>query len=242
MEQALLEEVDVEADTEGETGAAVNENEFDLEVAQQSASDRESRRARGRIRQRLIDGYDAYQRKEPGSMDRLLLLVREFAFLKVSHLEYEFHNVGTAETADDWAQEVCIKVWQSLPSFKGGSGSSFYAWVHRISFTTSADAFNTLKHAKDNKEPLLVSVSDDDSEDGDEEMNPILTGNPDPERWLSIPDEIQGVERNICWLIINGNSYAEIAKNLRLTEKAVRERMYKLRKKMKGRTKQRADA
>jgi len=82
-------------------------------------------RKRESVRTKLIAAYEAYVRREKASMDNLLKLVNEFAFMKLSHLEYEpdFRQFGSAETADDWAQNVTIKVWQELlknRDFKSG--------------------------------------------------------------------------------------------------------------------------
>ena len=74
--------------------------------------------------------YEAYTRKEPGSSDRLMLAVREFASTKVYHLESDFKDFGSTETADDWAQDVSLKVWRQLEGYPRTAGGRIA--VHRM--------------------------------------------------------------------------------------------------------------
>jgi RNA polymerase sigma-70 factor (ECF subfamily) len=43
--------------------------------------------------------------------------------------------LGNVEDAQDAYQEVCIRLWKSLPSFR--FESDFFTWVYRITFNTS---------------------------------------------------------------------------------------------------------
>jgi DNA-directed RNA polymerase specialized sigma24 family protein len=88
--------------------------------------------------------------------------VLRFAKLKTGHLEYEF-KIGTMNTADDFAQEIAIKVWKDRAEFSGNS-ESFYAWVHRIAYTTTADGFNNLESEIDGKARIFVEREDEDGE------------------------------------------------------------------------------
>lgn len=40
------------------------------------------------------------------------------------------HFTASHEDADDLLQDVFVKVWQTLPNFRGGS--SFYTWLYRV--------------------------------------------------------------------------------------------------------------
>lgn len=185
----------------------------------------ESKRIRGR--EQLIKLYTAHQRQVPGSLERLLDEVRKFAYTKVYHLEVDFKNIGTSETADDWAQEVTIKVWQGLNDFNG-TPELFYSWVHKIAFNQATEAFGYLKKESELKVPLMVKSSDD-KEEGVEEINPLLyKDDPDTVNYR-LPNFIKGVDRNICLLIIDGMTYAQAAVVLNMTKSAIESRVRRLR-------------
>jgi len=174
---------------------------------------------RTKTRQNLIEAYDSYTRREAGSLDRLMVQVRKFAFTKVSHLEHEhsFKEFGTAETADDWAQEVSIKVWQGLTGtgrkqwvpkakVKGKElthGELFYAWVHKIANNQGADAFNDLLEEKKTKVSLFTSVDEEDEKGKVEtftEENPLIhdQGAGYGRHPALIPASVTGRDREIC--------------------------------------------
>ena len=205
---------------------------------------------RNSTKQALITAYQAYERKEPGSMDRLLQLVRNFAFSKVRHLEYEpdFIQMGSAETADDWAQEVLIKTWQGLAnnSFRG-TPEQFYAWVHKIAYRQSADAFNGLLKEKKTKVQMFTSNEEADERGRTEkftEENPLIHADSGGYAWSKpIPAHVQGVDLQICKLLMTevqdqkkngdyfmrGRNYAEVGFILNMTSDAVQMRLKKLR-------------
>jgi len=206
-------------------------------------------------KQALISAYEAYVRQEPGSMDRVLKLVNEFALLKLIHLEHEpdFKQFGSAETADDWAQEVSIKVWQELvKKDRKRTGEQFYAWVHKIAFNKGNAAFKKLVAEKSTKVSLFVSVDEED-ESGNEQTftneNPLIhAGNGASEIGCPIPQSVQGLDRTICNLMLtevqdrreNGDyfmrprNYAEIGFVLGMTESAVQMRMQRVRNEALG--------
>lgn len=142
---------------------------------------------RNKKRNALISAYEAYQRQEPLSLDTLLKQVQRFAYTKVYHLEHDFRHFGSAETADDWAQDVMIKVWQKLSdgSFKG-NGEQFYAYVHKIAFNRAQKAFNKLAEAEQTKVPLTVERHEGGDPDAEmyEDDNPELLKSPATENWI----------------------------------------------------------
>ncbi len=56
---------------------------------------------RAALKTKIAEAYNKYRSGESHSRDHLLELVRQFAYLKVYHLEFDFRSMGTAETADD---------------------------------------------------------------------------------------------------------------------------------------------
>jgi hypothetical protein len=99
----------------------------------QSLNDRQTEeKKRKTTKQALIAATEAYERREPLSMDNLLKLVSDFARLKVSHVEYDLRCEG-AETADDWAQDITVSVWEALEKDRFNvTPADFYSFVHKI--------------------------------------------------------------------------------------------------------------
>lgn len=198
-----------------------------------SITNGELNRVRKKTKEKLMTAYEGYQRREPGSADRLMEQVRKFAYTKVYHLEHDFENFGSSQTADDWAQNVSLAVWKGLDKFQG-TPALFYSWVHKICFNEATDAFNIVKEESLTKVALFVKSLDEDSDEKQEEINPEIYRLDERETMLSIPASIQGVDRNICSLIIDGMNYAQVAEGLRMTEGAVKMRLLRLRDRMKA--------
>lgn len=178
-------------------------------------------------------------------MDKLLALVRKFVYMKLYHLEHDFKDFGSAETVDDWTQDVSIRVWQSLLKDDRRSPASFYAWVHKIAFNEGNAAFNKLIKEKATKVPLMVPISDEDAgTDEDEQENPELHEEEGYSSSVRIPASVQGVDRQICNLLLTtircaedgrhrGRNYAEVGQVLNMTEAAVESRIRQIRKNIK---------
>jgi DNA-directed RNA polymerase specialized sigma24 family protein len=205
-------------------------------------------RKRASIRTELMSAYKAYQRREPGSMDQLLALVRKFVYMKLYHLEHDFKDFGSAETVDDWTQDVSIRVWQSLLQSDKRSPASFYAWVHKIAFNEGNAAFNKLEAERAGHVSLFV-YSEEGEQDGDgehyQEENPALHEEGHGGSSIHIPASVTGVDRDICNLLLTtirtekdgrhrGRNYAEVGQVLGITEQAVKDRLWKMRKRLKA--------
>jgi len=206
---------------------------------------------RGRSRNDLMSAFEAYQRREPCSMDNLLQVVRGFAYTKLYHLEHDFKDFGSAETVDDWAQDVVIKVWQALDKGRfEGTPAEFYSWVHKIAFNRSTDAFNDLQEEKAIKVPLFIKSEEGGDENGDdyEEENPALyEENGGAGVGFHIPASVQGIDLTICKLMltevqdqVNGEyimrprNYREVGLVLGMTEDAVKKRLSRLQRRLKA--------
>ena len=190
-----------------------------------------------------MTSYKAYKRKEPGSADELMKAVRAFAYTKVYHLEHDFKEFGSAETADDWAQDVCVNVWSNLDKFVG-TPSLFYSWVHSIAFHKSTKAFTKLKEESCTKVQLFTSKNEDECEDENdtEQDNPeIYEGRDGYGGSVQIPAGVDRVERNICLLIRDGRSYAEVAEELHMTLGAVTMRLLRLRERLQAEREQKKE-
>jgi RNA polymerase sigma-70 factor (ECF subfamily) len=149
-------------------------------------------------------------------------------------LEYDFKKFGSAETADDWAQDVFISVWRNLEKFEG-SGSNFYSWVSSIAFNEAQDAFTKLYKAQKKMTGLTIPARHNDSVDGDVEDNPeMLSEGGYDGGVIGIPKSVQGTDRNICLLIRDGRSYAGIAEELNMKVSAVKKRLQRLRERLQA--------
>lgn len=166
--------------------------------------------------------------------------ILEFAKLKVFHLEHDFKDMGSAETADDWAQDVAINVWQKLPTFKG-TPEGFYAWLNRSAFNKATDAFRQLKKKQDTHVGLTAEHVDDFDGETYEEVHSevyrsVYEGG--SEVHIGPPTWVQGIDRSIWYAMTLKDkddkplTYAQIAAEFEppLSEKAVRERVLKMRK------------
>jgi len=214
-------------------------------------SDKRAAIKRASIRTELMNAYKAYRGREPASMDRLLECVRKFAYMKLYHLEHDFKGFGSAETADDWAQDVAIKVLHDLDKKVFETPADFYSWVHKIAFNKSTDAFNSLKEKKATEVPLFIKSEEGGDENGDtyEEENPLIhhQNGHDTYVHVEIPASVQGVDLTICYLLLQGvdvekngvyvrksRTYAEVGNVLGITEDAVKKRLSRLKRRLKA--------
>jgi len=133
-------------------------------------------------RSHIIAAWEAYDRREPLSLDALCIAVHAFAYKKLHGLEIDkgFRELGSAETADDWAQDVSLKAWKRLDTFRGDTGAEFHAWVHMIINNRKNDAANYLIKQKKMKIALTLNEGEDAytgtaaNGDSDEYDNPAL--------------------------------------------------------------------
>jgi RNA polymerase sigma-70 factor (ECF subfamily) len=96
---------------------------------------------------------------------------REEAFnlLVLRHRRAIFHTalglLGDAQDADDLSQDVFIKAYESLGSFRGGS--SFYTWLYRIAVNLSLNRIRARKvrtfFRLDQVEAILPAIDDTDA-------------------------------------------------------------------------------
>jgi RNA polymerase sigma factor (sigma-70 family) len=190
---------------------------------------------KNQTKEELVAAYEAYQRREPGSLDNLLVLAREFALTKVYHLEHDFREMGSYETADDWAQEVSISVWEGLVGANDtkqfvGDGAGFYAWVHKIAFNRGIKAFNDLKDEQKTK--VSWTLKHGRGEDAYETDNPEVYINPIPDRLIDLPNGITGLDREIVLHVYAGRNYHEIGELLGMSESAVTSRIHQVKKRV----------
>ena len=136
---------------------------------------------------------------------------------------------GSPEDAEDITQEVFLRAWRSIESFRGDSG--FSTWLFRITMNLCVD-FARHKHAQPQTQPLVIG--EEDSE------RPIPDTAPTPEEHLdnrelgrelaAALDEVSEEHRRIVLLRdVSGLSYTEIAEVLEISEGTVKSRLSRAR-------------
>ena len=135
---------------------------------------------------------------------------------------------GNPEDAADIVQEVFLRAWRSIESFRGDSG--FSTWLFRITMNLCVD-FARHKHAQPQTQPI---VTDDETE------RPLPDPAPTPEEHLdnrelgrelaAALEEISEEHRRIVLLRdVSGMSYTEIAEVLEISEGTVKSRLSRAR-------------
>ncbi|HET7158959.1 MAG TPA: sigma-70 family RNA polymerase sigma factor [Burkholderiales bacterium] len=137
--------------------------------------------------------------------------------------------IARAGEVEDIVQEVFIRAYRGLASFRGDS--AFYSWLYRIA--TNA-ALTSLKH-----EPAVV-YGDDAPEERADALQFGATDHEDPERTLMASQLADAVQRALSRLQpelaeplmlyeTEGKSYAEIATMLNVPIGTVRTRIFRAR-------------
>lgn len=135
---------------------------------------------------------------------------------------------GSPEDAADITQEVFLRAWRSIESFRGDSG--FSTWLFRITMNLCVDHARH-KHAQPQTQPI---VTDDETE------RPLPDPAPTPEEHLdnrelgrelsAALEEISEEHRRIVLLRdVSGMSYTEIAEVLEISEGTVKSRLSRAR-------------
>ena len=184
-------------------------------------------------RARMEAGFDLW--KATGHIDPLLKVVIEYTQNKLKKLEFDdgFKGIGTAETVDDWSQDVSIKIWKLLAEgkFKGTTFASFLKLLNVACKNRNSDAFEYLKDERETYVGIMTPIKDDfGGNSGEEQDNPDIYNSGEYPVTFTIPLSIQGRDLLICKLILAGMNHAQIAEDLQMSEPAVSQRMSRMRK------------
>jgi RNA polymerase sigma-70 factor, ECF subfamily len=138
--------------------------------------------------------------------------------------------VKSADDVEDVVQEVFIRAYRGLASFRGDS--QFYSWLYRIAANA---ALNHLRRASDD-----VSLGDDSSDERASEFVPGVSDAAQPDRTLMAEQIADAVQRALAKLQpqltealmlfeVEKKSYAEIAEMLQIPIGTVRTRIFRAR-------------
>lgn len=128
---------------------------------------------------------------------------------------------GDKDKANDLSQEVFIKVWTHLDSFKGLS--SYKTWIYRITVNTCLQLIR--KEKKSNSVSLndySHSVEEESQQDRDESV---------AELYHAI-GHLKETERLIIIMVLEGQSNEDIAEVLGLEHTTVRVKIHRIKKKL----------
>lgn len=142
-------------------------------------------------------------------------------------------TLGSEADAQDASQDVFIKVWTSLGSFRGDS--KFSVWLYRITGNVCTDYLRRRRSD-------TVSLTVDDGEGGDSEME-IADTSPTPhealekkERSTALKKALDALPEDYRKALLlretGGMSYDEIATALNLDMGTVKSRIFRARKKL----------
>ena len=135
---------------------------------------------------------------------------------------------GSPEDAADITQEVFLRAWRSIETFRGDSG--FSTWLFRITMNMCVDHARH-KQSQPQCQPLVI---------GEDAERPIPDTAPTPEEYLdnselgrelaAALDAVSEEHRRIVLLRdVSGMSYTEIAEVLEISEGTVKSRLARAR-------------
>ena len=159
-----------------------------------------------------------------GNTDSYKYLVEKYQFLIINTCYKYTNNIVDAE---DVAQEVFLKAYQNLSTFK--SNSKFYSWLYRIAVNTSLNYINS-KEKRNEKETISeenclidMNISKDNPRDYYQLNELINTLQPLMD---NLPDDLRTL---IELYEIKDFTYDEISKKLSIPIGTVRSRLHRAR-------------
>lgn len=128
---------------------------------------------------------------------------------------------------DDLFQEIAIEIWKSIPSFRGDS--AVRTWLYRIALRTAFSWSGRQRRHSRNRTPIEGVI--DGLSDRKNSPSPGAV-------WLQ--EQIatfNEIDRSVALMLLDGQSYAEIAQVLGLTESNVGVRIHRVKKELVRRSK-----
>ena len=131
-----------------------------------------------------------------------------------------FRMLGNSEDAEEAAQDIFMRVYSSLPSFRGECKLS--TWIYRITF-------NVCLNRKDRKKPVFVSIDEENTFSEKEFLGDITKA---PDKILSDKELSEAIQEKLRelppkWAMVlsfyhfEGLSYEEIAEIMEIPKATV---------------------
>ena len=142
-----------------------------------------------------------------------------------------WHYTGNREDASDCGQEAMVKIWRSLPQFRGDC--AFETWVYRIAATCCLDFLRRKKRERaESIEPLREQGFDPpDEAPGTEEQ--VLNADRHARIRAAIAALPEEQRDALVLTQLEGKSYEETARLLAVSEGTVKSRVNRARNRLK---------
>jgi DNA-directed RNA polymerase specialized sigma24 family protein len=197
---------------------------------------------KARTRNEITEGYKRLIAGDPFGPFVFYMACYRMIQSKCTARVYGLRHVSA--TPSDYAQKAIIRIWQSLPQFKGGP-EGIYSWVNKIAYNSGKDCLrDTLEYIKEHVE-VVTSQKDEDEvvrpQDNPEISKHYFFSGIHTALGRQLPDWIQGTDRLICDLLRSGQNYKGIGQFMGLPESTIKMRVLRMRSKV-GTMLQRKDA
>lgn len=139
-------------------------------------------------------------------------------YAKVFSLCKGYFN-GNDALASDSAQEVFIKIWESLDSFRGES--TFSTWIYRISVNTCLLYLRKQSTKKEKPTTIFPSIAAEQYSLEEEEKLQKMYG---------CIQKLEEKDKMLTLMMLEGIAYQEISEVVGITEETLRVRIHRIKK------------
>lgn len=128
----------------------------------------------------------------------------------------------TPHDQDDLFQEICVRVWKSIPDFRGDAKVS--TWIYSVALYAALSWTRQERKHEDKTKPLEAVahtlVASEHRVDG--RLN-----------WLYDQiGQLSEIDRSLCLLMLDGYSYAEIAQLLNISPSNVGVKIHRIKQQL----------
>ncbi len=135
------------------------------------------------------------------------------------------YTSGDSLLAEEWAQEVFIRIWQHIHTFQGKSQLS--TWIYRIAVNTCLQNLRTARRRREQpQDPERIPQAEDT---GSAEMEEKAEKEERLRALYRYIDEMMPTNRTIILLELEGVPQKEIAEITGLSHQAIRTRMHRIK-------------
>ncbi|QKX06672.1 RNA polymerase sigma factor [Aquimarina sp. TRL1] len=127
---------------------------------------------------------------------------------------------GDRDTANDLSQEVFIRVWNNLTSFRGAS--SYKTWIYRITVNTC------LQYVEKEKKAQTLPIP----EIADRTSGMEAVTNPKISMLYNAIGQLKKVDRLIIMMVLENQDYASISEVIGISPANVRVKIHRIKKRL----------
>ncbi len=178
-----------------------------------------------------MDINECVKRAKKGDIDAFEAIVKAYE-KKIYNLALRY--VNSNEDACDISQEIFIRIYKKISSFK--EESSFSTWVYRVAVNACID------HIRKNKKNNTISLHKDNDDEDDEQIE-IADTSYSPEIVYDKIELRESIKKAFNYLSeehrqviilrdINGFNYDDIGRILDISEGTVKSRIFRAREKL----------